>query len=155
MNDKLSFHPKYFVDVPFKQDGLPCFRYDLNFQVYLLHPNPLRHSRAFLDIRMTETARPSPQHLRSLLKGHIDLISNRDKAFRQMNIVLTQQVHRNKDVIHIPEHKSALLSIAILLLDECCRMVSPVTTRVKMMRSVVPIVEGEAITLDFVSILRI
>lgn len=103
---------------------------------------------------MPETARPSPQHLRSLLKGHIDLISDRDKAFCQMNIVLAQQVHRNEDVINVPEHKSALLSIAIFLLDECCRMISPVTTGVKMMRSVVPIVERKAVTLDIVSITR-
>lgn len=65
-----------------------------------------------------------------------------------MNIVFAQQIHRNENIIHIPEHQSPFLGIAILLLDECRRMVSPVTTGVKVVRSVVPIVERKAITLD-------
>lgn len=102
--------------------------------------------------RFGELSRPTTQHLHSLLHGPVSLITDGDHTFSQELVVLPKQVHSNENVIDISEDQSIFLSIEVLLLKESDRVISPVTTRVQVVRSVVAVIERESVTLIFVSL---
>lgn len=90
-------------------------------------------------------------HLGSLLKGHVDLLAHRDQALGQMHVVLLQHLDRNEDKVNVAKYQGTLLGITLLLSDKGAWMVSPVAAGIQMMRSMVPIIEREAIALSNVS----
>lgn len=102
----------------------------------------------FLRVGMRESSSPAAQHFCSLLQSHVNLVTYRDKALRQVVIVFAQQVHSNEDVVDVSEDQSPFLCIAVFALDKCYRVISPVATRVQVVRSVVPIVKGVSIALN-------
>jgi hypothetical protein len=80
------------------------------------------------------------------------LITDRDHTFSQELVVLPKQIHSNENVIDVSEDQSIFLGIDILLLEERDRVISPVATRVQVVRSVVAVIERESVTLLFVSL---
>lgn len=64
-----------------------------------------------------------------------------------MKVVLAQQVHGNEDKVHVSKHQGPFLRIALPALDERDWVVSPMAAGVQVVRCVVAVVEGEAITL--------
>lgn len=79
--------------------------------------------------------------------GHVDLVANGNQTFGKIVIVLPKQVHSDEDIIDISEDQGILPGIAILLLEESDRMISPMATGVEVVRGVVAIVERESVTL--------
>ena len=90
-------------------------------------------------------------HLGSLLKGHVDLLAHRDQTLGQMHVVLLQNLDRNENKVYVAKHQGTLLGITLLLPDKGTWVVSPVATGIQMMRSMVAVIEREAIALSSVS----
>lgn len=95
----------------------------------------------FLGIGMREPPSPAAQHFCSLLQSHVDLVTHWNQALCKVSVVFAQQIHSNEDVVNVPEDQGPFLGIAVFALDECHRVISPVATRIQVVRSVVPIVE--------------
>lgn len=90
------------------------------------------------------------QHRRNLFQRHVDLIPNRDEAFRQVHVVLAQQTESEHVVVDVVEYQSTTIAICLFRLEEVQRLVTPVATWVEMMGGVVAVVEAEAIALHSV-----
>ena len=98
-----------------------------------------------------KTTCPTLYHLGSLLKGHVDLLAHRDQTLGQMHVVLLQNLDRNENKVYVAKHQGTLLGITLLLPDKGTWVVSPVATGIQMMRSMVAVIEREAIALFNVS----
>ena len=98
-----------------------------------------------------KTTCPTLYHLGSLLKGHVDLLAHRDQTLGQMHVVLLQNLDRNENKVYVAKHQGTLLGITLLLPDKGTWVVSPVATGIQMMRSMVAVIEREAIALSSVS----
>lgn len=61
-------------------------------------------------------------------------------------------MHRDEDIVDIPEHQGFFIGVAVLLLHKCRRVVSPVPAWIQVMRGVVAVIEGEAVALVLVRI---
>lgn len=64
-----------------------------------------------------------------------------------MFVVFPKQVDSDENVINVPENEGVFLGIAVLLLEKGDGVVSPMATRVEVVRSVIAIVKGEPVTL--------
>lgn len=64
-----------------------------------------------------------------------------------MFVVFPEQVDSDENVINVPEDEGVFLGIAVLLLEKGDGVVSPMATRVEVVRSVIAIVKGEPVTL--------
>jgi len=101
----------------------------------------------FLRFGAWEPTGPTAQHIRTLFKGHVDLVAHGDKTLCQVDIVLAQQVHGDENIVDVSEDQCPFLGILIPPLEECHWVISPVATRVQMVRRVVSIIEGVTVAL--------
>lgn len=87
------------------------------------------------------------QHDNSIIHGHIYLGPNRDQALGQVVVVLQEEpngYHEESDVV---EDQRMFSDIGFFLLKKSDWVFTPVAERIKVMRSVVPIIIAEAVTL--------
>lgn len=99
------------------------------------------------DFLFRESTGLRPQHRRNLIQIHSDLVAQWNETFGKIQIVFLQQFHRQHHVVNIPKYQRAFPSISQLLLDECGRMLSPMTPGVEMMRCMVSVIITVSITL--------
>lgn len=104
-------------------------------------------SALFLCFSAWEPMSPAAQHLHSLFKSHIDLVTHGDETLCQVDIVLAQQVHGDENVVDVSEDQCPFLGISFPALDKCHRVISPVATRVQVVRCVVSVIEGVPVAL--------
>lgn len=101
----------------------------------------------FLLARFFESFCPGLQHLCSLFKSHINLLAHWKQTLGEIHVIFLEKLDGNKDEINIVETQSSLFSVLFLLLEEGQWMISPMSTRIQVVRCMVTVVEGETVTL--------
>ncbi len=104
-----------------------------------------------LNVFFREASSFLSQHIRQLLLRHLYLLSDGNQATRKVRVVFLKQFEGHHEVIYVVENERPAIAVCLLGLQEMDRLLSPVSTWIQMMGSMVAVVEAKAIALPRVS----
>jgi len=87
------------------------------------------------------------QHRYPLVHGQCHLVTHWHEAFRQVLIILLQQIDGEKHVVDVVEHERMLVGVLLLLRQKRHGVFTPVTERIQVVRGVVAIVVAVSVAL--------